>query len=55
MCLGLDRDEIFLSNLTLCDRGEPAGTVDGEVMIGCLGEVQLGKRITPIEVGGGDL
>lgn len=51
----LDRHQVVLSDLTLCDREEHAGAVNGEVMNRCLGEVQLGIRIAPIEVGGGDL
>jgi len=51
----LDRHQVFLSDLTLCDRKERAGAVHGEVMVGCLGEVELGIRVVPVEVGGGDL
>lgn len=55
LCPTLDRHQIFLSDRTLCDRKERATTVNSEVVVGCLGEVQLWIRVTPVEVCGGDL
>ena len=48
----LDRDKVSLSNLTLCDREKSSATVDGEVMVGCLGEVELGIRVLPVKSSG---
>ena len=47
-------DEIIHSDRALRDREERAAPVDGEVVMGCLGEVQPGIRIFPFEVCRGD-
>ena len=53
--LRLDLDEILLSDLTLCDLEESSGPVNGEVMVGRLGEVELRVGVGPVEACGRDL
>ena len=53
--LAVDRHKVVLSDLALRDGEECAGSVHGEVMIGRVGEVQLGIRLAPIELGSRDL
>ena len=53
--LAIDRNKIVFTDLALRDGEECAGSVNGEVMIGCVGEVELGICLTPIKLGSRDL